>query len=81
MNTNLLALEAKKKNHKSSKKVIIVADHTKFYGSALATTAPCNKIDFIVTDWKNTEIDFSTISFVRNRELRCAGNKLFTIIH
>jgi DeoR/GlpR family transcriptional regulator of sugar metabolism len=55
MNTNMLALEAKKTIVNSSRKVIIVADHTKFYSSALATTAPCDKINVIVTDWKTPE--------------------------
>jgi DeoR family fructose operon transcriptional repressor len=55
MNTNMLALEAKKTIVNSSTKVIIVADHTKFYSSGLATTAPCDKIDVIVTDWKTPE--------------------------
>jgi DeoR family fructose operon transcriptional repressor len=55
MNTNILALDAKKAIVNTSQQVIIVADHTKFYNSGLATFAPCDKIDTIVTDWKTPE--------------------------
>jgi DeoR family fructose operon transcriptional repressor len=51
MNTNLLALGVKKSLVSISKKVILVADHTKLGRTALATFASIDQIDTLVTDW------------------------------
>lgn len=50
MNTNLLALGTKKAMVGISSKVIVVADHTKFSTTGLATFAAPSQIDVIITD-------------------------------
>lgn len=55
MNTNLLALGAKKALVSVSEKVIIAADHTKFKATGLATFAEIDEIDTIITDWQTPE--------------------------
>lgn len=52
MNTNLLALGVKKSLVSISKKLIVVADHTKIGRTALATSASIDQIDTLVTDWR-----------------------------
>ncbi|GCL71745.1 DeoR/GlpR transcriptional regulator [Paenibacillus naphthalenovorans] len=52
MNTNLLALGVKKSLVSISKKLIVVADHTKIGRTALATSASIEQIDTLVTDWQ-----------------------------
>jgi DeoR family fructose operon transcriptional repressor len=52
MNTNLLASGVKKSLVSISKKLIVVADHTKLGRMALATFASIEQIDTLVTDWQ-----------------------------
>lgn len=52
MNINLLAIGTKQALVNISQKIIVVADHSKFGRTSLATVVPVEQIDILVTDAK-----------------------------
>ncbi len=55
MNINLLAIGTKKALINISQKIIVVADHTKFGKTSLATVVPTKQINTLITDAKTPD--------------------------
>lgn len=55
MNANLLAISTKRALVEISQKIIVVADHTKFSRTSLATIAALDKINVLITDSQTDE--------------------------